>query len=368
MQPRTAKWAGPRASSSTAQRRAPRVALAAVVLYVVVRSYPLLRVPGQLPVIIIIEKQKSRFHSLHGARHCAHGRYRHTQQCCSVPSDRSSSVQKSSSGSPLSTRALTRLHTYCNQVCGRASSQCCMATDQTSMPGSQACAHRDSMHAGGIDTGPHRLRTLCGRRRCVGCTHLGQQARVRLAFLGLHALLQARLIHLHLQGPSRGSTAHSRRAWQEAACPLQIEHCLLATAAARKAGEVPKAGGAANVLPAVAPRQGLPAHSPAWRALLACGSLGSTGPSSSRTPRTAASCHASPGSSFSLSGRPRRRRAPLGSTCRGGQRGWGQGAASLLGASSAGSRGRRAGQARHFTGCARPDPCPLFAVFRDGWH
>ena len=47
------------------------------------------------------------------------------------------------------------------------------------------------------------------------------------------------------------------------------------------------------------------------------GSSGSTGPSSSTMPRTTASCHRSPGSSFSLSGSPRVRRLPLGSTCTG---------------------------------------------------
>lgn len=39
--------------------------------------------------------------------------YRHTQQCCSRPSDRCSSVVKAPSGRPLSTLADTRLHTYC---------------------------------------------------------------------------------------------------------------------------------------------------------------------------------------------------------------------------------------------------------------
>lgn len=74
------------------------------------------------------------------------------------------------------------------------------------------------------------------------------------------------------------------------------------------------------------PRQGRPDRSTMWPTLLACGSCGSTGPSSSKTPRTAASCQRSPGSSFSLRGRPRRRREPLGSTCgeawreRGGER------------------------------------------------
>lgn len=226
----------------------------------------------------------------------ARRRYRQPQQCTSRPSLRCSSVVKGPSGRAPSgsTRAVTRLHTYCGA--GRGARRLLA----WSVPSVQLCrlqypATCHITHRCRSCTSPAATKRILTRVLGRAAPHLGQQAGVGLALLGLHALHQRRLVHLHLARVETGALAHWCRHAREAVVDSMQ-------------------GSAVRRAPAGLPPAPL-CRAPSCPHPRTCGAGGSTGPSSSVTPRTTAACHASPGSSFSDRGRPRARLDPLGSTC-----------------------------------------------------